>query len=108
MKIREAAGEIKSNTNTYVIELQNFENIIYHISEQTGDIHDYEDMVDMAKAFLDRDCLPAVTNIIDTLLHNVTCDYYKYDYYMGALETPMPIYNEKDLYECFPPDEYEY
>ena len=99
---------ITNDTVYSVIESENFENVIYRISEQTEDIHDYEDMVNMAKRFLERDCLPAAANIINALLNNSTCEYYKYDYSMGSVETPVPIYNVSDLRECFPPDEFGY
>lgn len=78
-------------------EKSTLEELTAYVLENADDAHTYDDMGEMVKKFIDRDCIAGAKNIIDALDENRGCKLFMYDYSMGALETPKAIRLKEDL-----------
>ncbi len=73
-----------------------FDEAVEKLQEETNCITTIDTLKDFAIKNINEDNLFLSIHILQALQENST-DYYNYDYCMGALDTPTPITNLKDL-----------
>ena len=77
-----------------------FNEAIEILSKETNEITSYDVLKDFIKLQIDEDNIFLAYHIIKAIWEDETpfsSDYYSYDYSMGTLDKPVPIFQLEDL-----------
>lgn len=73
-----------------------FTDAVNQLLDEHPDVTTYDALKKYAKEMIDNDNLLVAMHILDALKDDYA-DYYGYDYSMGTLETPTPLFDIDDL-----------
>lgn len=90
-------------------EEMSLEELIEWANENINDITTEEILLDFAKSKIDDDDLYIAIHVLKAIWESGEAfnGYYRYDYSMGTLETPMPITEKEDLEDLIDFDDEE-
>jgi len=77
-----------------------FNEAIEILSEETNEITSYDILKDFIKLQIEEDNIFLAYHLLKAIWEDETpfnSDYYSYDYSMGTLDTPTPIFQLEDL-----------
>ena len=79
-------------------EAMNFNELMECAYENLDDVTTEEDLKEFAMYSLENDNFSMALHIINAIYENpYDTEWYRYDYSMGTLDTPIPIVNKEDI-----------